>query len=804
MVNSTTAQTALTQLAIAHAPTRYAKTWTNTTISWKNLCQRLAHTTYTPETIEQFKTLPKTEQDQIKDIGGFVGGHLKNGHRRKGSCLNRSIITLDADYARMDLWDEILIIHEWTSCIYSTHKHTPANPRLRLLIPLARPISEEEYQPVARKIAALLNIDAFDDTTYEPTRLMYWPSTPKDGQYVFETYDGFICDPDEILKTYTDWRDASTWPVSSRQTKAIQASSTKQADPLTKTGIVGAFCRTYTVSQAIEQYLNHIYQPSTVENRWDYILGESTAGLVIYDDKYAYSHHATDPAGGRLLNAFDLVRVHLYGELDEDTPQETPTNRLPSYKAMQDLAVKDTQVKQLLTRERLENAAQDFTNLPAPDNEWLQELTVKRNGQIEDSLQNLSLIMEKDPNMTSIKFNQHRDGICVDGPLPWKQLKQGWSDTDMSWLKSYIEKVYGIYSPQKLKDALQIAATARAYHPIKDYLNALPAWDGQSRVDTLLADYLGAADTPYTRAVTRKTLTAAVARIYRPGIKFDSILILNGPQGIGKSTLFARLGGDWFTDAITLTDMKDKTGAEKLQGYWICELGELAGMRKTEVEVVKSFVSRQDDKYRAAYGVNVESHLRQSIIVGSTNAEDGFLRDVTGNRRFWPVKVGERNTTRAPWQLEQADIEQIWAEAKHYYKQGEKLYLTGDVLQMALIEQSGAMEADEREGLVQAYLDTLIPECWDELSIAQRRLFLNGENLSEFGGSPLVGERERRTVSNIEVWSECFERDPALMRPQDAYQIKAILERIDGWYKTSERVYIKPYGRQRIYRKIVS
>jgi predicted P-loop ATPase len=190
----------------------------------------------------------------------------------------------------------------------------------------------------------------------------------------------------------------------------------------------------------------------------------------------------------------------------------------------------------------------------------------------------------------------------------------------MSSLKVYFDKAYGIWSPAKLKEALIAVAADRAYHPVREYLDSLPEWDGIERLDRLLIDYLGAEDNLYSRAVIRKTLAAAVARIYEPGAKFDSVMILNGPQGIGKSTFFAKLGLGWFSDSLTITDMRDKTAAEKLQGYWLLELGELAGIKKTDVETVKSFVSRTDDKYRASYGINVESHPRQCVIVGTTNS----------------------------------------------------------------------------------------------------------------------------------------------------------------------------------------
>ena len=282
---------------------------------------------------------------------------------------------------------------------------------------------------------------------------------------------------------------------------------------------------------------------------------------------------------------------------------------------------------------------------------------------------------------------------------------------------------YGIWSPTKFKDALlAVVAAERIYHPIKDYFAGL-TWDGVPRLDSLLIDYCGAEDTPYTRAVTRKTLCAAVARVYEPGRKFDSILVLSGPQGIGKSTFFAKLGGAWYSDSLAISDMKDKTAAEKLQGYWILELGELAGIKKVDVETVKSFVTRVDDKYRQAYGMVVESHPRSCIIVGTTNSESGFLRDITGNRRFWPVQVSEHGSHH-PWDLE--EIDQVWAEAIQAYKDGESLFLSGEVAQMAYAKQQEAMESDDREGLVQDYLDRLLPENWDNMDLYQRRTFLGG------------------------------------------------------------------------------
>lgn len=783
-------------MKIAYGNSRMDKKWKNTDISWEDFCSRVKNTQRTTETVEEYRKMRKGGQDSIKDVGGFVGGHLKDGRRKKGNVLSRSMLTLDMDYGTSTIWEEISTFFPYQCCIYSTHKHTPENPRLRLIIPLFRDVGEEEYAAVSRMVAKEIGIDLFDDTTYEPERLMYWPSTSRNGVFVYDERDGSLLDPDMFLNKYDDWRDTSTWPVSSRQSEVIDRSLKEQADPLSKEGVIGTFCRTYSVGTAIDTFLKDIYEPSAMTGRYDYIPADSSAGVILYDDKFAYSHHATDPASGRLLNAFDLVRIHRFGHLDDRATESTPPSKLPSFINMCEFAIQDDEVKAQFTKERMEQATIDFT-----EDNWQTALELDKQGKIKDTLDNIVLIIRNDSELESIAFNKHRDGIDARDGLPWEQMKDGWNDSDNAALKVYLSNKYGIYSPTKTKDAILAVAAERSYHPIKEYLDHLPDWDGTDRVETLLIDYFNATDNSYTRAVTRKMMVAAVARIVHPGTKFDSVLILNGPQGIGKSTFFAKLAGDWFSDSLTLTDMKDKAGPEKLQGYWILELGELAGMRKTDVEVVKSFISRSDDKYRASYGVNVESHPRQCIIVGSTNAESGFLRDITGNRRFWPVRISGDGKRKA-WQMSVYDVEQIWAETLVLYAKGEKLYLEGSDVELATNEQADAMESDEREGLVRTYLDTLLPDDWNDLSLYERRNYLNG---SEFGGESRVGTVERTLVCNMEIWCECFGRDASAMKPADSYAIAGIMKKINGWNKyqgnkngTSN---FPIYGRQRCYEK---
>ena len=772
-------------MKIAYGNSRMEKRWKNNEISWDDFCRRVSTTQTTTETVEEYRKMTKPQQDAVKDVGGFVGGHLRGGRRKTGTVLCRSMLTLDMDHGTPDILDELSLFHSHEMCVYSTHKHTPEAPRLRLIFPLKRDVSEEEYPALARKVAQEIGMDLFDDTTYQPHRLMYWPSTSRNGEYVYQVMDGDILDPDAYLGMYDDWRDVSTWPVSSRESEAVKKAAKQQADPLAKTGAVGAFCRTYPIREAIEKFLSDVYAPSAMEGRYDYIPADSSAGVIIIDEKFSYSFHATDPACGQLLNAFDAVRVHKF---PDDDPKK-------SYNAMAEFAAADERVKLRIFEEKRQAAAEDFDE--ADPDAWKKQLQYeKKSMELKNNLHNLMLILENDENLKGIVFNQLADGMEIRGKVPWPHPAKFWRDADDAQLICYVDAAYGTFSARNYDIAVTKAVDDRSYHPIREFFETLPDWDGVERADTLLIDYLGAEDTPYVRAVTRKELCAAYCRVYHPGIKFDSMIVLNGDQGIGKSTLIAKLGGEWYSDSLNLSDMNDKTAAEKLQGYWIMEIGELAGMRKADLDKVKAFISRQDDKYRASFGRRVTPHPRQCVFFGTTNSQNGYLRDITGNRRYWNVKV-PGNGKYKPWDMDEDTVKQVWAEVMVYAKAGEKLYLPPELEDYAKEEQRAAMERDDREGLVQEYLDMLLPDNWDSMDVYKRRDYVRDAD------DPMRqdGSIRRMEVSNMEIWCECFGKAKEDMKPSDSYAISAIMERIAGWSKTGKAKILPIYGRQRIYKR---
>lgn len=796
--------------AIATGISRKTKTWKNKLVTWGELVEKLSETRRTAETQDEYKRLPKAQQDEIKDVGGFVAGHLKNGQRGTGKVECRSMITLDADFAEPDFCDTVEMFAEYSYIIYSTHKHTPEKPRLRLIVPLSRTVTAEEYEAAARKLADSLGIEQFDDTTYQPHRLMYYPSTSADGEYVFRHSERQPLDVDKLLAEYADWRDVREWAFSSRTAGAREKAVGKQEDPTAKKGVVGAFCRCYDVPAAIAEFLPDVYTPCAVEGRYTYAAGSTAAGLVIYDGgKFAYSNHATDPAGGTLCNAFDLVRIHLFGDKDGEAKEGTPTAKMPSFLAMAEFARADKAVKLRLFEEKTGEAADDFAEFIGDGDEsekcdsrhWALELQTGTKGEYLATIDNVVLILQNDSELKGrLGFNSFTGRYTVAAALPWNEStsERTWSDEDDAGLRHWLEKKYGIKSKGNIDDARVLVSRENIYHPVIEYLDGL-SWDGVKRAETLLIDYMGAEDTPYTRAVTRKTLAAAVRRVRQPGVKFDNVLIMVGRQGCGKSYLVSRLGGKWFSD--TLTNIQGKEAYEELQGFWIVEIAELSALRKSEVEAVKHFIAKQSDSYRAAYDRHVKTRARQCIFFGTTNNAE-FLRDATGNRRFLPVDVDPAKARLSVFDdLTDEVRDQIWAEACVIEsgtkdRAGEKLYLdTKELRRAAEAEQDRHFEQSPLTGDVERYLETPLPENWAELDLSDRRAYLHaGEDF----GTKAHGQIRREKVCALEIWCEMLNGEKRDFTITRAKEIQDIIMKTGKWERAKAALrfgYL--YGTQR-------
>ncbi len=776
--------------------------WKARSVSWEDLCRKLTKVKRTAESAAEYKAMTKAQKGRVKDIGGFVGGTLAGGRRKASEVTGRSLVTLDIDFGTASTPEIIADMLAGTAwCLYTTHSHTPKDPRFRLVVPLSREVTPDEYGPIARRLADDIGIALFDQSTYEPSRLMYWPSAPRDGEFIGLTGEGGPADADGILNSYTDWRNVAEWPVHEMHNPVSRG--TKQEDPTKKTGIIGAFCRSYGIAEAIATFLPGVYTQTAQEDRWTYAEGSTHGGMVTYDDTWAYSHHGTDPCGGKLCNAFDMVRLHLYGELDNDTdPEATPVNKLPSFQEMERLAREDKRVKGLRAKERLQELSDEFAGVgdeKTDGTKWMEDLQMdEKRRHFLPSPYNFGLIVRNDPNLREkVRRDAFRGRDCVCGDLPWREASEAepfWGNSDDNGLIDYVSKVYQLTGKQALLDAADLAMSQRTFHPVREWLETLE-WDGIERLDTLLSDYLGAEDNDLTRAMTRKHFVAAVARVMRPGCKYDYILTLIGPQGIGKSTLVKIMGGDWFDDS--LTSIEGKEGMEQIRGKWLIEFGELTNYKKSTSEAYKAFISKQEDSYRPAYGRKVEVYPRQCVFFATTN-EPAFLKGDTGNRRFWTVECDKDIIYKDVWEQLPDEREQIWAEAVKRYREGERLYLPRELEKAAQQrqEEHNEVAADERVGVIEAFIRKEIPENWEDLSAQQRRDYFRFGNGGDV--SALMELRSRKAITAVEVLSECFGQP---IDERTRYRTKEINQILRGfkWLKEIGLKYTKVYGRQRTY-----
>ena len=798
---------------VAFARSRQELNYVNETMFYSEFIDKyIRNTKYTQETYEEYINFSKDIQDNIKDVGGFVGGTLKDGKRKKDTVINRSLITLDVDFGHDGMIDSIVNNSDFAMCIYTTHKHTPKNTRFRIIVPLKENVDSIQYEAIARKIAFDIGIEYFDDTTYSPSRLMYFPSTSKDGEYVFKLVDKEWLDPKEVLNTYSNYKDENLWYYSSKvKHKYNSLNSSNKENPQLKDNIIGAFCRVYNVYDAIDKFLYDVYKKGYMPDRYTYINGSTSNGVVIYDNgNFAYSHHSSDVCCDKLCNSFDLVRLHKFSHLDKNTSTDTPINKLPSYIKMIEFISKDEKVMLEFGQSKLNNAIKEFSEIDEDIdnkdlNSWTLKLEVGKNGLYKSSIKNIVTILENDISLKGkIAYNLFSNRTIIKDDLPWKKVvdkENGdvWQDSDDANLRMYLDVTYNISSPQRIYDGVAIIEKRNEFHPVRDYLNSL-TWDNVSRIENLMIDYLGAENSDYTKVTTRKMLVAAVTRIFNPGTKFDYMMVLVGKQGLGKSHIISLLGRNWYSDS--LITVQGKEAYEQLQNAWILEMAELSATKKAEAESVKHFISKTEDSYRQAYGRRVETFKRQCVFFGTTNDIE-FLKDRTGNRRFWPLMVGVNTPTKNLFKdLNKHEIDMIWAEAMYFYKKGEKLILEGEVLGEALKKQEKHLENNSKEGMIKEYLDIKLPKHWYEMDIYDRRRFIN-EN--EF----LRAEDDymrRDKVCSAEIWVELFGGDIKNFHRGSALEINEILRRLDGWESLNNGEgklrFGKYYGTQRAFIRI--
>lgn len=778
------------ELDISFGKHRADTNWKPEYLTWEEFVDRLRKVRRTNETMAQYDKMHNIGRGKIKDGPAFVGGLVRGGRRKKENIDTHSLITLDADHGDDGfLFACELVLGGTAYVVYSTHSHRPEKYKYRLIIPADRPMSPDEYAAVSRKVAEQIGMDYFDKTTFDVHRLMYMPSCSKDAEPVFEVAEGDPLYVDDLLAEYADWQDVTTWPRHKEDKGGPVLSGKKVQDPKEKNGTIGLFCRTFTIEEGIERFLAEQYVPGSMPNRYTYTKGTSANGLEIYpDQELAYSHQDSDPvADGRTYNLFDLVRIHKFGHLDDQASEKTNVSKLPSVVAMEHFAMNLPEAK----RSRMEEIQDSFGDMEEDpeeeaepeDDTWEEELEFHhKTNALLPTANNVELVLSHGIWKGILAYDAFGNSEVIRKALPWRERErpdqeyEPWLGADDKRLQHWFAKVHNLKGAAMIQNAFTEVAHANKFHPIKEYIES-HTWDGFNRIDTVFIDYLGAEDTHYVRQVTRKSLLAAVTRLYRPGCKFDEMLVLVGPQGAGKSSLLAKLGRKWFSDS--LRTFENKEAGEHLQSGWIFEIGELSAMKKSEVDEVKAFLSKTEDRYRVACDRQVTEFPRKCVFFGTTNTPD-FLRDTTGNRRFWPVTCHPSMARYSHWEhLTEAVVGQIWAEALYLFQAGETLTLDKEVANEAILQQASHLEIDPREGIIEEWLEKPIE---DDL------------------GNPT--EELRTRVCASQIWAECLGNKTGAISRWEAREICDIMRRMPGWVERKGKARVPGYGVQLVFERV--
>lgn len=763
-------------LDLSVAPSVSSRRWEAATLTWERLVDR-AH-----------------NPESVKDCGGYVAGRLKGTARRKGQVEYRSAVTLDADAASETL-PAVVAGLGLRALVHSTYSHTRAHPRYRVIFPIMGPgLTEEEYPRVARGLMEALGEAQFDPGSTQPERLMFWPATATPDEYEVVECDGETATAQGLLRDFGGLGPTPDHMPGSKR------------DPFGLPGVAGAFNRVYDMARAVETF--HLpYDPVDGEpNRWHYTPAESGGGVIVYPDGYVFSNHASDPAYGRALSMFDLVALHVYGGEDRaaGVPQSTaPPDRPSIQRAMREFAARPEIVTELV--------AADFADVDGDEAgarglpEWVLEFHLHpKTGKPLDDVHNWDLLMRHDPVLRSLARNNMDLTTVTRRQFPWRTVEAGKDDAltnaDRAQISAHLQRAYNMPRPaqEQLNGVIDMVAQDHSFHPVVEYLEGLE-WDGVSRIETYLP---GAADA-YTRRVARLVAVQAVARALDPGVKVDNCLILTGRQGLGKSWFVETMARGWTCTLGPIEGSGLRDTVMAMTRSWVTVADEGFAMKKADAEALKQFVTLTHDVIRLPYAREHVKLPRRQVIWGTTN-DAVFLRAQEGNRRFLIVEVAEKLDFG---KYSDEYVNQVWAEAVHIWKTSKaqyglkdnpELFLSASEEAAAESVRSMATEEDSMTGLIQAYLDTLVPANWVEMSPEERISWLRDEEQGIVSGTHPID-----VVCSLEIWEIALGRERGKHSRVDILQITNALKQLPGWFGPMPKPTRLPfYGPQRVFARM--
>ena len=727
--------------------------------SWRKLKRNLGEPLVdTSVTYAQYEALDQDEKLVKKRApGSWTPSRYKSNRRAVADLREKTLVVFDLDYITHDQLDDIRLglapITRWAWFMHTSRSHTPESPRARMVLPVSRPMSPDEGHAVFRLLAQYLadepsdGIEIPDLVSFRSNQTMFWPSISKGQEFWTDENIGEILDVDEFLAENPGWENFENLPYQEEESKrGITDPNKRMEDPYKKPEPIGAWCRCYTVQEVIENWLEDIYAPgdSESEERYTYLLGTGSNGAVVYEDgKFLHSNHGSDEV--ETANAFDLLRIHKFRHLDDNSHANTSPGNKPSFKAMVEFARNDERVigelnshmddllddlageddtaevdEDLLgpAPSEEDTGSDDPSNLldDLPDDEaepdepkkkhaWMKHFRRKANGDLDSvAVSNVTLILENDPRVKGcIGYNEFlREPVCLKpirspkinlptAPVakPDKRYGREWQDSDDMGIKIMLSADaarHGYetdFSRENIEAGVMAAGMQNKFHPIQDlFKSAHEKYVASGRaskgaIETVPQRYLGCPDDVFHRESSRLLMVALAARAFEPGCKFDTVTIIRGSQGGGKSWFWRTLARGFFNELPKDFDRTDKM-VEAMKGTLVAEMGEMAGLRRETAEVAKEFITRQTDKIRLAYGRRVGQYKRHTVLTGTSNL-DQILHDPTGNRRFW-IWVDDHSEEN-PIDIEglQAEMEMLWGEANDEYLKMRKAQPEGEL-----------------------------------------------------------------------------------------------------------------------------
>lgn len=686
----------------------------------------------------QVTKLKQKSGQNLKDIKSkqapyFISGYIEQNEngvyiRNNDNLIRRDLIIVDYDDVTLNVDDFKQHIHsklsQYNYMLYPSISHTVEEPRYRLVVEPSRPLTQHEYKHMLTTLGEYIGLP-YDHASHTWGQLMGLPVTVSK----VEDYDRVI-------------NNGVPYPIPEK---------------------IDTPKKTKAITQPIQQSVAHngaidIFKSYLERERENLQQRDANYLSVIMVLGKAVLTEEIDE-----LTAYECVKLLAYGNSEWE---ENNADHL-----RKELERANGNPDAFSTSYTFMGKFKGSTNGLTKENVNGIDVLKDENGKYIKGLENYENMVRSLYILVTNLFNKRIEIVKDKKPVPI-------TDDDKEMIRMGLYKRYHVkISHQDLKTVIHSASKYQTYHPIKNLIEK-QYWDGVQRAETLFIDFLGAKDTNYNREITRKWLIGAVKRIYEEGCKFDMTLVLQGAQGIGKSTIISKLAMGFNT---SIDEDITKDTIMQMIAHWIIEIEEMQLSRKTESKKVKKLLSATKDDIRVPYAISNEQYLRHNVFIGTTN-EKTYLRDKTGNRRFFPLLVGVDEPSKNLFKTDNNYIKQVWAEVLTYYRQGESVLCSLETYQAMETLRENAMVTDQLEDEIREYLEIPVPSGFYTYPAHERRFYIHEMltlgNSDRFKGYTL---QLRKDITTKEILEELFKQDVLNTTGNEARRIAYVMENLKDW-----------------------